>query len=131
MIALLLFLLSAHSAEPDNEPPKSSSSPAQGAPVIATVQPPELLYAPTPTYPQVALQNGISGSVLLGLDVGSTGQVVNAEILESDRDDFSEAALINARAFRFSPPLNAEGEAIEMRIQYRTVFQAEEAAPSP
>ena len=91
--------------------------------------PPTLLYAPTATYPADALQQGISGSVLLAIDISSTGQVVNVEVLESDRDDFAAAASLNARAFRFSPPTNVDGQAVEMRIQYRTVFQTEEAAP--
>ena len=122
--------MSAQSAEPEKMevPVAGAETEAQEDP-IDQAKPPELLYAPTPTYPTEALQQGISGTVLLALDVSSTGQVVNAEVLESERDDLAEAALINVRAFRFSPPKNANGEAVEMRIQYRTIFQAEQAAP--
>ena len=108
MIPILLLLMSAQSAEPEKmEPPVAGAETENQTTPVSQAKPPELLYAPTPTYPAEALQQGISGTVLLALDVSSTGQVVNAEVLESERDDLAESALINARAFRFSPPKNA------------------------
>ena len=129
MYLLLLFLTSASSAEPETiDPATVDTVDEKLVSQAAQAAPPTLLYAPAPTYPAAALQEGISGTVLLALDVSSTGHVVGAEVLESEREDLAEAALINARAFRFSPPKNMDGEAVEMRIQYRTVFQAEQAA---
>jgi TonB family protein len=118
---LLLFMMTALATEP------ALAAEAEAKQEVAAT-PIELLYAPKPTYPVTALEEGVSGSVLMLLDVNVSGQVVNATVIEADRPDMAEAAIINARAFRFSPPTNVDGTPIELQVQYRTVFEVQTAA---
>ena len=93
-----------------------------------TFSPPKPSYIPPPVYPKKALEQGIGGSVLLAIDIGVDGSVVSVEIIEAEREDFAQAALINARSFTFTPARLADGTAVDARTEYRTVFQAEQAA---
>ena len=90
--------------------------------------PPTPSYIPPPVYPEQALSEGIGGSVLLAITVSAEGTVVGVEVLDSDRDDLAEAALINARSFVFTPATLADGTPVDARIEYRTVFTVEKAA---
>ena len=133
MYFIFLLMLSALADESAKPAPLDSSPSAEAVEGEDTAPPAasgaiELLYAPKPTYPQTAQEAEASGTVLLLLDINVTGQVINATVIESDREDLAEAALINARAFRFSPPKNAAGEPIELQVQYRTVFELQAAA---
>jgi len=64
----------------------------------------------------------------MAIDVAADGSVVGVEVLEADRADFGEAALINARSFVFLPATLADGTTVDARIEYRTIFKAEQAA---
>ena len=89
---------------------------------------PKPSYIPPPVYPEEALAQGIGGSVLLAIDIGADGSVVSVEVLEAEREDLAQAAVINARSFVFVPATLTDGTAIESRIEYRTVFETEQAA---
>lgn len=103
---------------PANEPPSSQS------PFI-----PVLIYSPPPNYPASALESGVSGTVLLEIDVGEDGTVTGARAVEADREDFASEAVINARSFRFEPMLGPEGVPVPFQLRYQTVFEATKAAP--
>jgi TonB family protein len=106
-----------------------AATPGGAEPEPPQFQAPEPLFLPPPTYPEAALAEGVSGSVLLQLDIATDGSIGAVKVLEADRDDFERAAVINARSFRFSPALSADGSAATFQIQYRTVFEATAAAP--
>lgn len=131
---ILLMMMTALAAEPVNtadvDPSPSVEDVAADAVGEEATAPPavELVYAPKPTYPEAALKEGVSGSVLMLLDVSASGQVLNATVIEADRPDMAEAAIINARAFRFTPPTNSDGTPTELQVQYRTVFELKTAA---
>jgi len=62
------------------------------------------------------------------LEINESGEVTQATLLASDRDDLAESALINARSFLFTPARLPDGTAVESRIEYRTVFTPKAAA---
>ena len=95
----------------------------------ASFQPPAPSFIPPPVYPEAAIAEGLSGSVLMAIDIAADGSVVAVEVIKADREDFAQAALDNARSFVFEPARLADGTAIDSRIEYRTVFQAEKVAP--
>jgi TonB family protein len=90
---------------------------------------PVLLFAAPAAYPPEALAEGLEASVLLELVVSSTGEVVEARVVESAGEAFDRSALLAARAFRFSPGLDEAGQPAPAVIGYRVVFKAE-AAPA-
>jgi len=87
------------------------------------------IFTPPPVYPPDALAAGAGGSVLLSLEIDEEGAVIAVEVLDADRQDFAAAAALNARSFRFSPATLTDGSSVAVTIQYRTVFEAEKAAP--
>jgi protein TonB len=65
---------------------------------------PVLIESVEPTYPELAKQAGIEGSVLLRLLIGENGKVISASIIQSDVTPAMEkAAIAAARQFRFKP----------------------------
>ena len=90
---------------------------------------PELLYAAPAAYPPEALTSGKEAVVKLEMSVSETGEVVFARSVEPVGDGFDEAAVLAARAFRFSPALDAQGSPATAVIQYNLLFSAEAAPP--
>ena len=128
---LVLMLCAVALADQPGETPSSQDNYQPQSNIVedfTSFSAPKPSYIPPPVYPESALAEGVSGSVLMAIDIAADGTVVAVEILASDRDDFAEAALINARSFIFTPATLADGTAIDVRIEYRTVFKAEQAA---
>ena len=113
----------AGTTEDPNNPQSTSIVTSQ--PTISNPQP---SYIPPPVYPEAALAAGISGSVLLTIDVNAEGRVTGVEVIDADREDMAQAALINARSFVFAPATLPDGTPVESRIEYRTVFAINQAA---
>ena len=65
---------------------------------------------------------------MMELEINTNGEVTQASLISSDRDDFAKSALINARSFLFTPAQLPDGTAVESRIEYRTVFTPKAAA---
>lgn len=137
MFLAYLFCALALAEQPDESTLTDDTSAPESAnniPLTNTVKetpsflPPTPSYIPPPVYPEQALAEGIGGSVLLAITVSAEGTVVGVEVLESDREDLAEAALINARSFVFAPATLADGTAVDAQIEYRTVFTVEKAA---
>jgi TonB family protein len=87
-------------------------------------------YVAPPTYPPAALAEGREASVLLELDIGVTGDVIAARVVEPAGDGFDEAARQAMLASRFDPALDERGEPAAARIQFRVRFTAA-LAPKP
>ena len=69
-------------------------------------EPPKLLKALPPKYPDEAFRKRRNGSVLVMLVIDASGQVLDAEVLESS-DGFQAAALECVRSWRFAPASKA------------------------
>jgi protein TonB len=67
-------------------------------------EPPVLIESIKPVYPEVAMQVGIEGTVLLRLLVDVDGSVIEAGIIQSDvTPDMEKAAISAAWEYRFKP----------------------------
>ncbi|MCB9675801.1 MAG: TonB family protein [Alphaproteobacteria bacterium] len=90
---------------------------------------PSLESAVPPVYPQPALEQGRSGSVVLRLSVDEAGAVRFAAVEQSDDPAFDDAALDAARAFRFAPALDQRGEPAPAEILWEMRFEPSLAPP--
>ena len=106
----------------------AAEAPAAEAPAAAGPRLPELLEAAPAVYPQGALATGRGAVVPLLLGVDASGAVVEVQVLEPQGDGFDEAAEAAARAFRFRPALDAEGQPSPATVQYNYRFEARVAA---
>ena len=114
---------------------QSTSGPGTSPAVVAEPTLPVLVTAPAAPYPPAALAAGLEATVLLELDVDATGLVLDARVAEPAQpvdptlpvgsvadQGFEDAALQAARAFRFTPARDAQGQDVPARIQYRSRF---------
>ena len=85
---------------PPPPPPPSGSS----SEFYAFDEPPTLIKYVPPSYPALARQAGIEGTVLLRVVVGTDGKVESATVIQSDVTPAMEkAAMAAARRFLFKP----------------------------
>ncbi len=85
---------------PPPPPPPSESS----SEFYAFDEPPQLIRYVPPSYPALARQAGIEGTVLLRVVVGTDGKVESATVIQSDVTPAMEkAAMAAARQFLFKP----------------------------
>jgi TonB family protein len=121
VLPLLLALAAA--------PALAQDAPADGV-EAAPVGPrlPELAYRAPAVYPPAALEAGQEAVVPLRLEIDATGTVLDVEVLEPQGEGFDEAAVLAARSFRFTPALDAQGNAAPAVIGYNMVFEVA-AAP--
>jgi protein TonB len=83
-------------------PPPPPSESAQE--FYAFDEPPVLMKSVAPSYPALARQAGIEGTVLLRVVVGTDGKVESASVIQSDVTPAMEkAAIAAARRFVFKP----------------------------
>jgi TonB family protein len=115
----------------------AAPTPEQGATDPAAVKPPplsppKLVKFVEAVYPQVALEQGLAGTVGLEIVIAADGTVKEAKVLQSAGNGFDEAALDAARAFVFEPA-RKNGEAVPSRVHYPYVFEMRktEAEPLP
>jgi periplasmic protein TonB len=97
------------------------ASEGRGAP--ASTQPPQLLDAPSPTYPSSARRRGAEGLVLLRARVGSDGRVLESVLARtSGSSDLDRAAVEAVRSFRFRPGTRGT-EPVEAWVNVPVRFQ--------
>jgi TonB family protein len=76
---------------------------------------------PMPAYPQSALIDGISGSVVVRVDVNTAGSVVDASTVSSSRAAFSNAVLAAVKAWQFPA---GETRSLQFRFVFDTNLNA-------
>jgi TonB family protein len=84
-------------------------------------KPPKLLKFVPAVYPKAKHDAGITGSVLLSIEIGDDGKVGNVEILKGAAPDFDEAAVAAVKQFVFSPA-EIDGQPAPVKITYRYDF---------
>jgi TonB family protein len=118
LLALLVLLAAAPAAGAEDAAPGTlTRAPAVTVPA-------------TPEYPEAAKAQGLSGEVVLELDLGADGQVTDARVTRPAGNGFDEAALAAARALRFSPA-ELDGAPAAVTIEYRFRFDAPPPPPPP
>lgn len=126
LLPLLLLSLAGGPAWAQDEP--DPTAPAAPTAEVAGPRLPVLTFRAPAVYPPGALASGTEAVVPLRLQVDVDGQVLDVEVLEAQGGGFDEAATLAARAFRFSPALDASGDAAAAVIGYNFVFEVA-AAP--
>ncbi len=83
---------------------------------------PQLLEPVKAEYSAQAQAAGVSGDVVLEIDISETGSVTNAQVLESPGYGLDQSALAAAKKLRFSPA-EIDGKPAPVRIEYRFHFE--------
>jgi TonB family protein len=102
------------------------------APASFAQQPPSRFKPPVLTervearYPEQARKEGITGTVLLQLVIGTDGSVTEAKVAKPAGHGFDEAALEAALKLRFQPATQ-EGTPVPVQINYEVQFQLKDA----
>lgn len=114
--ALVAFLsTSSAAAQPGTEAPDG------GAPVGTLTRAPVLVRSVEARYPEGALDAGLTGTVVMEIDLSDTGGVTDARVVESAGPDFDAAALEAVHNFEFSPA-EVDGKPAPVRIVYSYQF---------
>lgn len=88
---------------------------------IAFDDPPELVHAVKPLYPDIARRAGVEGLVIVIVLLDEEGNVLSAEIGHSDADILNEASLEAAYRHRFRPAFQRDIP-VRARISLRFRF---------
>ncbi len=91
------------------------------APTGVLTKAPALLQQVEAPFPAEMADAGLGGRVLMEVDVGPDGQVLDARVVESAGPAFDAAALGAVRQFVFSPA-EVDGQPAAVRIQYAYEF---------
>jgi TonB family protein len=111
---------------PAPAPAGSPSAPAADAPPPTRFKPPVLIERVEAKYPEQARKDGITGTVLLQLVVGTEGRVTDAKVARAAGHGFDEAAIEASRTLRFEPATQ-EGAPVQVQINYEVQFQLKDA----
>lgn len=98
-----------------------------GAPetVFGRAQAPGFRTRVSPVYPDRERRAGIEGRVSLRLWIDESGVLREAEVLASDAESFTDAALKALRASTYVPARNADGRAFTSRALLTLRFRLE------
>ena len=88
---------------------------------IAFDDPPELIHAVKPIYPDIARKAGVEGLVIVIVLLDEAGNVISAEIGHSDAAIFNEASVEAAYRHRFEPAYQRDIP-VKSRISLRFRF---------
>lgn len=84
-------------------------------------KPPALLKEVEAVFPPELADAGVGGTVVMEVDVGEDGKVLDARVVGSAGAAFDEAALAAVRQFEFSPA-EVDGRPAAVRLQYSYTF---------
>lgn len=136
--ALLLALWGLPAGAQGPAPQDPAPAPAAPLPII---EPPALVDFIEAPYPELAAQAGVTGTVLLLIELDAAGAVTGVQILDEPPISppeggaartwgFGPAAAEAARQWRFSPARDADGPAA-VAIEFAYEFSAPPAPPPP
>jgi TonB family protein len=110
-------------AQPEPEPVQPSVVEGQVVDLTPDVVKPEILQRVNPTYPPIAQQKKVEGTVIIGVLVSERGDVAEAKVLRSAGGyGLNEAALTAVRKWRFRPAVK-EGKRVKVWMTYPIVFK--------
>jgi TonB family protein len=108
-LALLVFL------------PLGAWAQADGGATGVLTKAPSLLQQVEAEFPPSMLDAGTGGAVVMDVDVGPDGKVMDAKVVESAGADFDAAALAAVKQFLFSPA-EVDGQPAAVRLRYTYTF---------
>ena len=75
-------------------------------------------------YPPESRKKGVQGAVVMDLLIDTTGKVREATLVEGPNQELSQAALVAAKGFQFSPAaIKDKPVAVRIRYTYRFVLE--------
>jgi Ca-activated chloride channel family protein len=102
--------------------PPSFRDPVTGAMVSGPgVVGPRAVYSPTPTYPQSALKDRITGQVFMEAVVDEAGRVQSVRVTRSLRQDLDDSAVETLKTWRFEPA-RRDGQAMAAQLTITMSF---------
>jgi TonB family protein len=105
------------------EPEKPSVVEGQVVDLTPDVVRPEIVSRVNPSYPPIAQQKKIEGTVIIGVLISERGDVAEAKVLRSGGGyGLNEAALAAVRKWRFRPAVK-EGKRVKVWMTYPIVFK--------
>jgi protein TonB len=84
---------------------------------------PKVVSPSTPAYPPSLEEEGFEGEVRLELVISEKGEVVQAKVLRSDHELFSESALAAVKKYRFTQGRLKDGTVVEALIEFVVKFE--------
>ncbi len=84
-------------------------------------KPPALLHQVEATFPPEMADAGVGGTVVMEVDLGPDGKVMDARVVQSAGAAFDAAALAAVKQFEFSPA-EVDGQPAAVRLQYSYQF---------
>jgi len=86
---------------------------------------PVVIEAPRPPYPPIAAAQKISGAVLVDVQVGADGKVINAEVIDGPKL-LRDICRIAARQWKFK---SSNAEALPFSVRLTFIFHDESFVP--
>ncbi len=126
--ALAVSLWCAAAAAQTDEQNFKQAPPKAPAKQPQLTKAPELIDYVSPEYPPELFAEGVEGDVVLLIDIGVDGKVVNATVSRASHPAFAEPALAAASKLTFTPA-EIDGKPGPIRIEYRYVFEAQTLEP--
>ena len=109
------------------EPIKPAVVEGQIVDLTPDVVKPEIVSRVNPSYPPIAQQKKIEGTVIIGVLVSERGEVAEAKVLRSGGGGgLNEAALTAVRKWKFRPAVK-EGKRVKVWMTYPIVFKLSKA----
>jgi protein TonB len=108
--------------QPEPEPVRPSVVEGQVVDLTPDVVKPEILNRVNPSYPPIAQQKKIEGTVIIGILVSERGDVAEAKVLRGGGYGLNEAALSAVRKWKFRPAVK-EGKRVKVWMTYPIVFK--------
>ncbi|MGI6393164.1 MAG: energy transducer TonB [bacterium] len=84
---------------------------------------PKVIDPAKPLYPRVLEEEEIEGKVTLRLSISKEGKVVNIQVVKSDHALFTEAAVLTAKNYRFSPGKTKDGIHVDTVVEFTITFE--------
>lgn len=101
-----------------------------GAPTGVLTKAPTLLKQVEAPFPPDMLDAGVGGTVVMEVDIGADGQVLDVRVVQSAGEAFDAAALAAVRQYEFTPA-EVDGQPAAVRIQYAYEFFFRPEVPAP
>ncbi len=108
--------------QPEPEPIKPEVIEGQVVDLTPDVVRPEIVSRVNPSYPPIAQQKKIEGTVIIGVLISERGDVAEAKVLRGSGYGLNEAALSAVRKWRFRPAVK-EGKRVKVWMTYPIVFK--------
>ena len=97
----------------------------QRIPIGGNVQPSKIVTKVNPEYPADLKQQGVTGSVIIRAIISKTGDILNAQVINTVHPGLAQAALDAVKQWRYQPTL-LNGHPVEVITTVTIGFELEQ-----